>query len=53
MQHKGAYLVQHIPYMFLLMDSEAMFEKAMTHVIGDSQNIYTASDFMKMKINKA
>jgi hypothetical protein len=34
MNHKGSMTPEHLPYLFFFMDSEAMFENALTKIVG-------------------
>jgi len=50
---KGAFLAEHIPYLFLLMDSNEMFEKACALLYEPAITCFTGSDFiLKKKIER-
>jgi hypothetical protein len=43
---KGSFLADHIPYLFLLMDSSHMFEKAAELLYEPDIMRYTGTDFI-------
>lgn len=50
---RGAFLAEHIPYLFLLMDSNEMFEKASELLYEPAMMTFTGSDFVdKLSLNQ-
>ena len=50
--HEGPLRPGHIPALFLNMDTEDMFERALLHVVGKKRQAYTASSFRDRSLDK-